>query len=277
MRLLIVSDLHHELWRENAPRIDPAVRKPDAVILAGDINTGEKAVIWAKEAFAGLPVFYVHGNHEAYGKNLDDVIDDIRAASEGSNVHFLHCDEVILGEVRFLGCCLWTDFKLFGDGMRQACMRESEAVMNDYRRIRLASQKYRKLRAADTARFHAEQCSWLSKKLDEPFPGKTVVVTHMAPSKQSVAMQYETEFSSAAYASNLDHLAKKADLWVHGHTHTSFDYTIGKCRVVTNPQGYMTRGGGIENGAFDPGFIVNTENLSFQEPRQARAQQSRPE
>lgn len=47
MRLLILSDLHHELWRDQAPIIDPSVSKPDAVILAGDINTGAKAVTWA--------------------------------------------------------------------------------------------------------------------------------------------------------------------------------------------------------------------------------------
>ena len=53
MRLLILSDLHHELWREDAPRIDPAVSRPDVVILAGDINTGAKAVEWAATTFEG--------------------------------------------------------------------------------------------------------------------------------------------------------------------------------------------------------------------------------
>jgi predicted phosphodiesterase len=28
------------------------------------------------------------------------------------------------------------------------------------------------------------------------------------------------------------------DLWVHGHTHNSFDYSLGKTRVVVNPYGY---------------------------------------
>jgi Icc-related predicted phosphoesterase len=28
------------------------------------------------------------------------------------------------------------------------------------------------------------------------------------------------------------------DLWVHGHTHNSFDYILGKTRVVVNPYGY---------------------------------------
>jgi predicted phosphodiesterase len=28
------------------------------------------------------------------------------------------------------------------------------------------------------------------------------------------------------------------DLWVHGHTHKSFDYMLGKTRVIVNPFGY---------------------------------------
>ena len=72
---------------------------------------------------------------------------------------------------------MWTDFRLFGDDERPACMREAEAVMIDYKRIRLAKQRYRKLRAANTAQFHAIEKSWLTKKLDEPFEGQTVVIT----------------------------------------------------------------------------------------------------
>jgi hypothetical protein len=80
----------------------------------------------------------------------------------------------------------------------------------------------------------------------------------MAPSMRSVPEQYADDRISAAYASQLKELAAKADLWVHGHMHESSDYLIGKCRVVCNPCGYMTRGGGIENGDFDPNFIAET-------------------
>lgn len=257
MRLLILSDLHHELWREHAPRIDPAASRPDVVILAGDINTGAKAIEWAERTFDGLPVLYVHGNHEGYGQNLDDVQDAIQAACAATpNVRALDCGEAIIDGVRFLGATMWTDFRLFGDDRRQASMREAEAVMNDYRRIRLAKKGYRKLRAADTAQFHSIQRSWLKKKLDEPFPGKTVVITHMAPSLRSVSDQYREAPSSAAYASRLDELAEQADLWVHGHMHESLDYHIGKCRVVCNPCGYRTRTGGSENARFDANYIV---------------------
>jgi predicted phosphodiesterase len=257
MRLLILSDLHHEIWRERAPSIDPSRSRPDVVILAGDIDLGAKAVHWAAGKFPGIPVLYVHGNHEAYGKNLDDVQDDIYAAcAEAGHVHFLNGDEFILGKVRFLGGALWTDFRLFGDDTRMAAMHAAEDVMNDYRRIRLAQQGHRKLRAADTATIHARQKAWLETKLSEPFDGVTVVISHMAPSMQSVRGEFRMEPSSAAYASRMDDVVERADLWIHGHMHISLDYRIGKCRVVCNPCGYIMRDGSPQNEDFDPNFIV---------------------
>ena len=257
MRLLILSDLHHELWKQWAPVIDPTASNPDAVILAGDINTGAKAVEWAARAFAGLPVLYVHGNHEGYGHNLEDMHRDIVAAcAVHSNVHFLNCGEHIIGSVRFLGATMWTDFRLFGDEERQAAMREAEAVMADYKRIRLAAKGYRKLRVGDTAQIHAIHKSWLTQKLEEPFVGKTVVITHMAPSMQSVSDEYRDDQVSAAYASRLEGLMERVDLWVHGHMHESVDYKVGQCRIVCNPCGYMTRGGTAENKTFASDLIA---------------------
>jgi predicted phosphodiesterase len=257
MRILPLSDLHHELWKQFAPQFDLSTSRPDVVALAGDINTGAKAVEWAAETFKNIPVIYVHGNHEAYGHNLEDMQSEIAAACEQTeHVHFLNCGELVLGNIRFLGATLWTNFKLFGDDDRQAAMREAEACMADYKRIRLAKEGYRKLRAADTAKFHSIHKNWLQKKLEEPFTGKTVVVTHMAPSMHSVSERYALDRISAAYASNLDEIVGKSDLWIHGHMHESFDYRIGKCRVICNPCGYMTRGGGIENDQFNPQLVI---------------------
>jgi predicted phosphodiesterase len=257
MRLLILSDLHHEIWREHAVTIDPAISKPDVVILAGDIDLGARAVDWAARTFPGLPVLYVHGNHEGYGKNLDEVQEDIAAAGAAAgNVYFLDGGEFILGRVRFLGATLWTDFRLFGDDRKMLAMLSAGEVMNDYRRIRLARQGYRKLRPVDTATIHARQKAWLTAKLDEPFDGVTVVVSHMAPSMKSVEEDYRDDIVSAAYASNCEDVAARANLWVHGHMHTSFDYRVGKCRVVSNPCGYIMPDRSPQNPDFDPNFII---------------------
>jgi Icc-related predicted phosphoesterase len=258
MRILVLSDLHREFWKKHQVTFAHTESRPDVVVLAGDIDTsGVRAVQWAAEAFCGTPVIYVHGNHEGYGHNLDDEMEKIKAAGAATdNVKFLDCDEYVVGNVRFLGAALWTDFKLFGDDRRYFAMTKSEEVMTDYRRIRLASKGYGKLRAKDTAYLHEQHRGWIAEKLTEPHAGPTVVVTHMAPSMQSVPSQYARDLTSAAYASNLDEVALKANLWVHGHVHESFDYVIGQCRVVCNPFGYMTKGGEAENESFNAGFVV---------------------
>lgn len=257
MRLLILSDLHLEQWGKNALQVDLEASQPDVVILAGDIHTGAQAIPWAAEMFAGIPVLYVHGNHEGYGHKLEQAQRAIEEACHlTTHIHFLHCKEWYLEDVRFLGATLWTDFKLFGDAKRVIAMNEVQNDMNDYHRIRLESRDYQKMRASDTDRFHTEQRNWIRNKLDQPFDGKTVVITHMAPSMRSVPEEYMADIVSAAYASNLDALAQSADLWIHGHMHTSCDYKIGSCRVVCNPRGYHLHTGRGENLEFDLNKVV---------------------
>jgi Icc-related predicted phosphoesterase len=181
----------------------------------------------------------------------------LTAAQNTENVFFLDSGEALVGSVRFLGTTLWTDFALFGRERQEESMSAAGAAMTDYRRIRLQSAGYRKLRPSDTLLMHEQQKAWLSKKFEEPFSGPTVVVTHMAPSKKSVSSKYEHDLVSAAYASNLDELVPRADLWIHGHMHESFDYRIGKTRVVCNPFGYASKSGDAENSAFNSNFIID--------------------
>ena len=52
-------------------------------------------------------------------------------------------------------------------------------------------------------------------------------------------------------------MGKHVALWVHGHTHDSFDYKVnGHTRVVCNPRGYPQVLGGWENEQFDVDKVV---------------------
>lgn len=276
MRILILSDLHLEVWRDS-PRqarellstLQPNLRssQPDLVILAGDVDKGDRAVAWADRLFPELPVIYVHGNHEAYGQKIDTLkVRLAEACSATGHVHFLDKHELVIGNVRFLGATLWTDFQLLGkDTMREA-MQSAGGAMNDYRKIRLAKAGYRKIRPLDAAQWHWEDRIWLDERLAEPFSGPTVVVTHMAPSLRSIPERYQGQLLSAAFASAMDDLVSKADLWVHGHVHESMDYLLGKARVVCNPLGYPQRiadGQWVqENELYDPNLIVEIGMLT---------------
>jgi predicted phosphodiesterase len=270
MRIQFFSDIHLETRPKKAPFVlDVMETDPDVVVLAGDIvHGGVRAIEWAKVCFPGRPVVVIRGNHESYDHNIESVERKMRLACEAvDNVYFLESDEVIIDGVRFLGTPLWTDFKLFGEDRREEAMRaaidpDPYKALKDYRLIRLEAGGYRRLRPSDTARFHAQQRSWLAAKLGEPFVGSTVVVTHMAPSIRSIPVQYANDILSAAYASNLDHLIEKATLWIHGHIHERLDYRVGdKGRVVCNPLGYTNNKTlETENEEFDLKFIVEVPN-----------------
>ena len=48
-------------------------------------------------------------------------------------------------------------------------------------------------------------------------------------------------------------------LWVHGHTHHSFDYRAGATRIVANPRGYPMKDGGFENPRFQAALLVDID------------------
>lgn len=258
MRILPLSDLHREIYPNRDLGINLEISRPDVVVLAGDIDKGVNAVQWAADTFKDIPVLYVAGNHEYYGHKIDSMPAKIKAAcKETENVEFLDADNArVIDDVMFCGATLWTDFRLFGYQHVDTAMRACQQGMNDYHQIRVKARGYAQLTVMETAALHTQHRDYIARCLDDDWNRKSVVISHMAPSMKSVPQKYQAEILFAAYASNLDNLAAKADLWIHGHTHTSMDYQIGKCRVVANPCGYQLGGGCNENSTFDPNLII---------------------
>lgn len=235
MRILILADLHTEFHR-----FEPSAVEADLVLLAGDVGVGTTGVQLARKWFAPLPVAYVAGNHEFYGHNVDDLGPQLDEAARGSNVSVLENSELVLGDVRILGCTLWTDFRLQEPiVLRERAMFIAAANMADYTQIRIGPSR-RRLRPQDTAARHDASIWWLDRALAEPFAGRTVVVTHAAPSPRSNPERYATDPLTCAFASDLERLIARhrIDLWVHGHTHHNVDYMLGDTRVVSNQRGY---------------------------------------
>ena len=131
MKLNILSDLHLGQGVVESPR-----NEADVVVLAGDIARPEQAVAWASGL--GKPVLYVPGNHEFYGGSIAATTNQLKALCAGSPVRVLDDDEAIIGDVRFLGSTLWTDFLLFGEHEgRTAAVGQALRFMRDYSRIHL--------------------------------------------------------------------------------------------------------------------------------------------
>ena len=235
MKIHVLGDLHLEFGDYAAPPVEA-----DVVVLAGDVHVKGRAIPSIRNLFPNVPVVYVPGNHEYYRGALPKLDDALRVAAQGTNVHYLENGEFILGDVRFLGCALWINFTLFGFDQRESCMEAAERAMYDYALIRV-SPKYGKLTPLHSAILHRQSRTWLGEQLAKPFAGRTVVVTHHAPSLQSLQKRFRDDPVSAAFGENLEDfiLEHAPDLWIHGHTHHCVDYAIGKTRILSNQRGYV--------------------------------------
>jgi predicted phosphodiesterase len=249
MKLNILSDLHLGLGALPPPENDA-----DLVVLAGDIARPGEALSWA----AGLakPVLYVPGNHEFYGGSIAGTAQELKRLSAGTRIRVLDMEEAVVDGVRFLGATLWTDFRLFGEGeKRAAAMREAQRFMRDFSRIRLGEAPFT---PEASAMLFTQHAAWLRGKLAERHAGPTVVITHHAPSPRSIHPRFAGALLNACFVSDADRLVERsgARLWIHGHTHDSFDYLVNDTRVLCNPRGYA-KNGVNENGSFDPNFVAS--------------------
>jgi hypothetical protein len=267
VKFLAYSDVHTEF----APFTIPV--QPDeanlGLVLAGDF------AIPSKHSHHSIPllqeyakrfawVIYVPGNHEYYRGAFPRTFEKIRDGvgifpNFHPNVHVMNNQSIMKEDVLFICATLWTDF----DGGNPLSMYHIEQGLNDYKLIRIGTIEdkfYRRIRGADTFKFHKESKEFIfntireAKASNNP-PRKIVVVTHHAPSRQSIPAHLANDSLNGAYASELGYTIMETppDIWIHGHIHDPVDYMIDQTRVVSNPRGYAEYG---ENPAFDPNFTI---------------------
>ena len=267
MKINVLSDLH--LNHEGLPH--PA-NDAEVVILAGDIARPAQAIAWATQF--DKPVIYVPGNHEFYGDCLDARRAELHSLCGGTNVHLLDQGTVVIDGVRFIGTTLWTNLELFGDGdERTRAIDDARRFLRDFSRIWIDAAKTTFLSPERSAMMHRQQHAWLAAQLAQPFDGDTVVVTHHAPSAQSIHPRFAGSPLNLCFVSDLEAMLNRdrVKVWIHGHTHDSFDYVLNGTRVVCNPRGYAV-GGVNENSRFDPDFIVDVGSMSREPPHPQRSE-----
>ena len=252
MKLNILSDLH-----VGYSALDTPLNDADVIVLAGDVAAPRQAAQWAMRL--DKPVIYVLGNHEFYGSSIDAAAAEMKRLCAGTHIHVLDNDEVIIDGVRFLGSTLWTDFMLFGDGTeRTAAIVEAQRLMRDFSRIRMDTATGALFTPDDSAALFQRNAKWLNRCLDTPHAGTTVVVTHHAPSRRSIHPRFAGSLLNACFVSDAERVAGagRAQWWIHGHTHDSFDYVLNGTRVICNPRGYA-KAGVNETARFDPDFTID--------------------
>lgn len=251
MKIHLLSDLHLSVHALDVPETNA-----DVVVLAGDIWRPKEAVSWAQKI--GKPTLYVAGNHEFYGGDLITTMQQLRLHAAGTPVKVLEKEVWYHKDVRFLGCTLWSSYTFFESfEQREDGLREAREMMRDFSRISVAPDFEDKFTPAISQLLFESSVDWLESRFREPFAGKTVVITHFAPTSRSVSPQFQGSQLNACFVSELDECISRwqPDLWLHGHTHDTFDYSVGKTRVLCNARGYA-RDGQPENSRFNPGLVL---------------------
>ncbi len=244
-RLQVFSDLHLEFLATRVEVVAALERScrpiegASACILAGDIAvpTGRRGR-WtdlALEFFSDRfpAVFYVPGNHEFYRAAAPKALDRLRkVVARHSKVTLLEPGVIARwADRRVVGATLW--FRETPRSSKLAGMMSDFAAISGF-----VPWVY------EQNRLHV---AWL----DEVVREGDVVVTHHLPSRMSVAPQFEGDPLNVFFLCNVERLIeeRRPALWVHGHTHESFRYTLGATTVLCNPLGYP----GEENRGFDEG------------------------
>ena len=253
MKIQYASDLHIEfekiLLRRNH------VQNADVLVLAGDIagTPRELAAFIEKLSFPG-PILYVLGNHEYYHTTWDQGEDLYRYALKNlPNVHLLENDSITISGRRFLGCGLWTDFfegahgpasegKSFDGAWGKAGPGIADFKYIFWSKSGTPRSPNTSLKWEDVRDRYEESLKWLKGELNKPFDGKTIIVTHHAPSTLSNEPTFLDSPVTGAFCNRLDNwisgLEHPPEMWIHGHCHNSSDYLIGKTRILCNPYGY---------------------------------------
>ena len=255
MKISLISDLHLDISKH--------LEMPggDVLIIAGDACEARELVkehhstrilpytggsfpcydFFEFECAKYKKVFYVMGNHEHYHGKYWKTYNELKKALP-ANITLLENQCEVYEGVLFVGATLWTDMNK-SDPLTLASM---STYMADYRVITYHYPQYgayHKMRPMDTVKMHFESKRYIEEKVQEHANKPVVVITHMGPTHMSINEKYKHEpVSNGAYVSDLSNLIldnENIKFWVHGHVHDPVDYSVGWCRVLCNPRGYI--------------------------------------
>lgn len=292
-RVQIISDVHS---RWDSCDFDPTAQ---LILALGDLTEGAEGVKWLKSA--RRPVLYIPGNHEFYGADYTARLAELESAAAGSQVNIMNQKSAVAGGWRFLCATLWTDHH----DLDAALVSQSARLLNDYRHIQVKGwlksddnkarygaarealiERSPELAGAIPARpdkmnplvalcLHQDAVGFLVSELSKPWSGRTMVLTHHAPSSHSLVFggylasletasirlafeRKERPHKIGAYASDLEYLFSNypIDLWSHGHLHEGLRYSIGGADVITNPSGYNDR----QNKLYQPSLTLDLDD-----------------
>nr|WIL03362.1 metallophosphoesterase [Cedratvirus plubellavi] len=234
MEIQVVSDLHLEFHTTlSFLKLAPCA---DYLALCGDVGSPalplyREFISWCSERWK--MVFLVAGNHEYYSarKTVPEIKERIKGiVSNFSNVYFLDDQGMEVDGFRIYGTTLWSEVE------NKRFIKDS---MNDYRRINIKENHYRKnISPQDMLDMH-KVCLEKLKEEISTCTKPLVILSHYLPSYQCIDDKYQDHACNSAYASNLEGLIKSpVILWLYGHSHQAKEVEINSVPCLSNPLGY---------------------------------------
>ncbi len=277
MILRIISDLHLEFWRaecladrqfngyDERPDLffvpEGKQEKETTLIIAGDLCESRQfdRNQFAKSVMTNLSnrferIIYVMGNHDHYHGIFEHTVLELKQhLSDLPNVIVLDNERIDVGNIAIIGSTLWTDYD------KEDPIKLRTAINNDF--AGLIHHDYgEKFRTTDSVEEHKKSLEFIKKELTAASLDnkQAIVVTHHAPSLQSIHAKYRqppNNYINCCFASDLDAVIEHYQplYWIHGHVHDHFDYKIGNTKVIANPFGYPGENG---NNGWKPLYLV---------------------
>ena len=240
MKLQIASDIHREFRHSpNVPDVGA-----DVLVLAGDIGMADDETVEWLRGLSGRyeAVLYVPGNHEFYGKDLDDANSFMSGMSAYGGFEWMNNRAVQVGERRFVGSPLWANFC-----HEPLSMFNAGRAINDFRRIRHGGGLMTPAAMLD---LHTEAAEFLSETVK---PGD-IVITHWPPTLMARNTRFPMDDIAKYFCADIPGVvaSTRPELWICGHTHHNVDFMFGETRVLSNQGGYPHE----TIAGYDPGWIV---------------------
>lgn len=260
MKIGVCSDLHLEHGRVN-PLFEEIVNTEcDVIVLAGDISSYKDVrndILDIHTASGNRPIVMVAGNHEFYGtsrKTFEPILKELSTLYP--SIHILCEDTCMIDDVLFIGSTGWWD------GSNGTVNMTCKHGLNDFRLIYDLMDKENEdgiVWGKKSKRFFEESLYQSHMNGIE----KVVCISHHMPSKQCIAPQFYGSPINTCFANDWDGMIEnyQPDLWISGHTHSSYDFKIGKTRMICNPQGYPSINQRMVNGQLEETWMI--ENPKF--------------
>lgn len=232
VKIGVYSDFHIEF---RVLSLNDIIRMlPDELnicVIAGDISTYD-LLEYSFEGFCKKyeHVVYVMGNHELWYHSFEGLRAKIANIQKRfPNLHFLDNTREIIKGIPFIGAGLF--FKQTPDSILLKNVFGDFKFINNY--------------AGTVYKENSKSVAFFNKNIQRG----DIVVTHHLPSFKSVDRRYTNDRLNAFFVCDMERtiIDKQPAYWIHGHTHTNFDYMIGETRILANPLGYPTE--------FDNGFV----------------------